>query len=444
MREPEADRRRPARAAVDVEVAPEEAHTLAHPDQAEPSALGRADQCLRDLEAPAVIDDLRFGAAHASVHPDPYFVRAAVLADVGETLLDDSIERDPLRRGHRIQVAAHLERDAHVRSGREAVNLALKDVGQRAVEHAGRLERLGQLPQGTVEFDDLGVEVFEAPGDNRARPPVDVLGDLGVRQPDVTGKCDEILDRPVVKVVAEAQEAPLAGLDEGALALCVALQEHVALQHRREQRRRFLEEGKRARPAIGTGADDECCVRLLPALDGDAVDPAALVDAAVGNSLERGSRDVADAAGRLRLADMDEAAGLAERAARPEGDVRNRREREQEAELELDRRQRRELEEPRVRRGAQEEIERCGLCRAADCRCNGRDHLADRILRQGPLELQTRESVGRVGERRGTKGLVAATGSLRESTCPHAGGRERRGRVRMAVEAGEIGLELVE
>src|SRR5207249_6262648 len=159
--------------------------------------------------------------------------------------------------------------------------------------------------------------------------------------------------RPVVKVVAEAQEAPLAGLDEGALALCVPLQEHVALQHRREQRRRLLEEGKRPSAAIGTGADDERRVRLLPTLDRDAVNPPTLADAAAGLPGEGRPRDVANAPGRLRLADMDDALGFAERAAGPERDVRDRREREQQAELELDRGQRREFEKPRVGRGAQ-------------------------------------------------------------------------------------------
>src|SRR5205085_11407004 len=46
--------------------------------------------------------------------------------------------------------------------------------------------------------------------------------------------------------------------------------------------------------------------------------------------------------------------------------------------------------------------------------------------------------------RRGTKGLVAAAGSLSESACPRARGRERRGSVRVPVETGKVCLELVE
>jgi hypothetical protein len=67
---------------------------------------------------------------------------------------------------------------------------------------------------------------------------------LDLRKAYVGGKSDEILERPIVEVEAEAKEAPLAGLDERALALRIPLEQHVALEHGGEQSRRLLEEGE--------------------------------------------------------------------------------------------------------------------------------------------------------------------------------------------------------
>src|SRR5205085_6228091 len=106
--------------------------------------------------------------------------------------------------------------------------------------------------------------------------------------------------------------------------------------------------------AIGTRPGDERGIRLLPPLDGDAVDPAALVDASVRNALECRLGDVADTARGLGVADMDEAAELAERPRAPEGDVGDRRERDQQAELQLHRDEGGQLEQPGARCGPEE------------------------------------------------------------------------------------------
>ena len=78
-------------------------------------------------------------------------------------------------------------------------------------------------------------------------------------------------------------------------------------------------------------------------------------------------QEIEDHTGYVENLSMPEASRVAKdaRIAQAQAD-REATEREQEAELELDRGQRRELEEPRVRSGAQEEFERCGLCGAAD------------------------------------------------------------------------------
>src|SRR5207248_166100 len=108
------------------------------------------------------------------------------------------------------------------------------------------------------------------------------------------------------------------------LACGVSFEQHVALEHGREDGPCLLQEDESLCATIGTRPGDECRVRLLPALDGHAVDPAALPDAAVRNPVERGLRDVADAAGRLGVAYMDKAAKLFERPSAPERHVGDR------------------------------------------------------------------------------------------------------------------------
>src|SRR3989442_1576773 len=83
-------------------------------------------------------------------------------------------------------------------------------------------------------------ELLEAAGHDFASSAVHVLGPLGVCEPDVGGQGAEFRDRPVVKIEAKSKQPLLAGLDKGALALGVPLEEHFALQPRRQQRRRLF------------------------------------------------------------------------------------------------------------------------------------------------------------------------------------------------------------
>ena len=159
-----------------------------------------------------------------------------------------------------------------------------------------------------------------------------------------------------MKVIPEPEEPPFAGIDERALARGVPFEQHVALEHGGEDCPRLLQKDQRPVAAIGTRPGDERRVRLLPPLDGHAMDPTAFADASVRNAFERRLGDVADAACRLGIAYVDEAAELSERPSAPKRDVGDRRERNQQAKLELDSDEGRELEEPGARCGAKEEI----------------------------------------------------------------------------------------
>ena len=223
-----------------------------------------------------------------------------------------------MRGGQRVDVADQVERRLDVSARPERVHLASKDVRERGLEHACRLERLRQFSQRAVKLDDLGAQVVEASGDHLARPAVDVLGDLRAGQTDVGRQSDEVLDRPIVKVVPEPQQPPLAGIDERALACRVPFEQHVALEHGGEDGPCLLQEDESSIAAVGARPGDERRIRLLPPLDGHAVDPAALADASVGDAFERRLRDVADTACGLGVADVDEAAELSERPCAPE------------------------------------------------------------------------------------------------------------------------------
>ena len=103
-----------------------------------------------------------------------------------------------------------LERHAGLRSALERFDLALEDVDEGLVEHACGLERLSQLPQRPVDLGDLGGQVLEAAGEQSARSPADVLGNLHLCEPHVCGEGDEVLERAVVEIETEPEQAPLA------------------------------------------------------------------------------------------------------------------------------------------------------------------------------------------------------------------------------------------
>ena len=125
----DAEGRRAAGSTVDVELAAQQADALADAHEPKPAVLRGADHRRLDLEALAVVLDLNPDLALPAVDRDADRCRVAMVADVGETLLHDSVDGDPLRRRQALELAAQLERDACRAARFELVDLAPKNFG---------------------------------------------------------------------------------------------------------------------------------------------------------------------------------------------------------------------------------------------------------------------------------------------------------------------------
>ena len=96
-----------------------------------------------------------------------------------------------------------------------------------------RLERVRDLAQLAVELDEPGGEVVEAAVATCSLVVLeDERVDLLLEEPDVGGEREDVLDRAVVEVEAEAHEPALGRRDERALAARRVLEEVLALDHR--------------------------------------------------------------------------------------------------------------------------------------------------------------------------------------------------------------------
>jgi hypothetical protein len=132
-----------------------------------------------------------------------------------------------------------------------------------------------------VELDDLRADVLEATKHELARATVYVLVDLVLCETHVGGQSDQILDRAIVKIEAEPEQALLPRLDETAFARRVSLEQHLALQNRADPRCRLPEEGECPPTVFWAGPRDEHSVRLLPSEHAHPVNRSALASAAV-------------------------------------------------------------------------------------------------------------------------------------------------------------------
>src|SRR5262249_20938775 len=127
-RERDVDDSRTADAAPDVELTTEHPNPLADSDQPEPSVLRGADHRRLDVEALAVVFDLHADLSAAPVDRHARRGRFTVLADVGETLLDDAVDRDSLRGGEPFELAAELEVHAGGAARLELLGLRPEDL----------------------------------------------------------------------------------------------------------------------------------------------------------------------------------------------------------------------------------------------------------------------------------------------------------------------------
>ena len=145
---------RAAGPAVELEGPADHPNALGDAHEAEATALRRLRERPLDLEAHAVVDDLHLDRTPPSAHAHRDVRRAGMLADVGERLLDDTEDGDPLGGGERVRVAADLELGADSGALREAVDLAMKGLAERPADDALRLERVRDLPELPVELDE--------------------------------------------------------------------------------------------------------------------------------------------------------------------------------------------------------------------------------------------------------------------------------------------------
>ena len=107
-------------------------------------------------------------------------------------------------------------------------------------------------------------EVVEAPCGALAMGVEDEGVHLLAEVRDVGAEREDVLDRPVVQVEADAHESLLTRRDEDVLAFRRALEQELALEDRRERRGSHGEEGVRACDRVGDAGDDHRARRREP------------------------------------------------------------------------------------------------------------------------------------------------------------------------------------
>ena len=132
-------------------------------------------------------------------------------------------------------------------------------------DDALRLERVRDLAELPIELDEPRREVVEAAVRLLAIVLEHERVDLLLQQPDVAGKREDVLDRPVVEVEAEPHEPALGGRDERPLAARRVLEEVLALDDGAQRGALSLQ--VRVRDALLDRADapDDGRVRLAEA-----------------------------------------------------------------------------------------------------------------------------------------------------------------------------------
>ena len=169
-------------------------------------------------------------------------------------------------------IAADLELGMDSRALREGVDLAVEDLAERSADDALRLERVRDLPELAVELDEAAAEVVEAAVRLLAVVLEDERIDLLLEELDVGGEREDVLDRPVVEVEAEAHEAALGRRDERTLAARRVLEEALALDHGTERGCRLAEVGVRNALLDRSETADDGRVRLSEAQDGSGAE----------------------------------------------------------------------------------------------------------------------------------------------------------------------------
>ena len=300
-----------------------------------------------------------------------------------------------------------------------ATQLGLDCIRDRPGDGRRRADGVRDLAQALVERAEPRVDVVEAPA--HALPEVvgDDRRDLRRRGPQLLGQRDDLLQRPVVEVEAEAQEAPLAGSHEVVLALHSPVEERGTLEQRRERVRSLLEVLLEMLRLGGPSTRDERGVRAVPPLD----DPDVHLGRAGDHAVERGLRHLAQPAAARRLAVRDETGGRAGRVEDPERAGSGGCELDEQGERELRGDRRRKLGELLARERAPEDRERRSLGRQPELVGRGRDRGA---CLSGLEPVLDGDRDDRIAEEVERSSLTPAVG---QPPRPHLAGTERRTQV---------------
>ena len=147
----------------------------------------------------------------------------------------------------------------------EAVDLAVQDLAERPRDDALRLERVRDLAQLPIELDEPRREVVEAAVRLLAIVVEDERVDLLLQELDVGGEREDVLDRAVVEVEAEAHQPTLGRRDQRPLAARRVVEEVLALDDVAQRGRGLLEVGVRNALLDRADAPDDRGVRLAEA-----------------------------------------------------------------------------------------------------------------------------------------------------------------------------------
>ena len=270
------------------------------------------------------------------------------------------------------------------------------------------------------------MDVVEAPVHTVAEVVGDDRRDLRRRRPDLLGERHDLLQRPVVEIEAEAQEAPLAGSHEVVLALHSAIEERGTLEQRGERVRCLLEVLLEMLRLGDPSARDERGVWAIPPLD----DPDMHLGRAGGHTVERGLRHLAQAPAARCLAVRDEAGGRAGGVEDPERAGGCGCELAEQHECELRCAGRRKLSELLARECAPEDREGRSVWRQPELVGRGGDG-GPCLSRLEPMLERDRDD--RIAEEVERSSLTPAVG---QPPRPHLAGTERRTQVSRKVRGG--------
>ena len=286
---------------------------------------------------------------------------------------------------------------------REAVDLAVEDLAERTRDDALRLERVRDLAKLPVELDEPCGQVVEATVCLLAVVLEDERVHLLLQELDVGGQREDVLDRPVVEVEAEAHQPALGRRDERALAARRVLEQTLALDDGAERRGGLAE--VRVGDASARPIRRVRRLRRTPRRSA-APAPARSCEPPSSDSRER-PRSVAFASARTRRLGRASPPSVTMQSSpadvRVQSDhVAQHVEAEQEAELQLDRHERRKLEQPRASDHLTEEDVASGRQRQRACFGDGRARAADVGLVELERGAQLDDRGGRVPDRRET------------------------------------------